>query len=924
MIKQNLRYLIVSLCLLLCAQSYGINVRDFTYKHLTQADGLCSQRIYSICQTGDGAIWWGAKNCVERYNGVSAKCYKLSVPEEYSYYAGRYIKLFVSSSGTLYAFDNKGNIFSYDTYSDSFIFTVDIRTAIGDGGVLNDILVANDQIWFATGNGIYRMTDGVMECMQSEVAANSVIKTEKRLFFCTDKGLLEYKETSGKISEVPMLPSFNLLSGYYDEANSVLWLGSFAEGVKVVSFAKNGKISHITDADSPKFKVKHPVRDFCTYGEEILIGVDGMGVLKADRNSDESGLYALEQLFDANNGETGVLHGNGIYSLLCDTWGNIVIGSYSGGIDIAHPVGMASNLFRHQHNNYQSILNDHVNCVMQMPDGRIAMGTDNGVSIYDVSTQKWVHSSIGSVVIDLCVLSSGKMVAATYGGGLIEVLPDGRSRTFYSVANSPLKDNYVYSVYEDNVGGLWVGCLNGPLVQMKNGKAKHYNINNVKDILQFADGRIAIGTVNGIYLIDPADGQVSELDYFSFLQNDVNKYIQDLYLHNEHSLWIGTDGGGIYIYDIKEGACRQLTVANGLPSNTISSISSDAFGRVLIATDYGLAYVDDESPETAVNVNYGYDIDREYVARAVARLNDNQIIYGTTTGALVINPENLKELDYVAELNLLNVSVGDDSFRGNIARMLNEGELQLKYKHRTFELQFECINLSNQDDIVYQYKVGNSEWSAPSSMRNIRFTNLEPGKHRLMLRCASKSCGVELDQVGVVIVIARPWWSSWWMWIFYSLLIIAAFYGFWYFYNLQTQYMRLAVNNPNLVSVALPGKRLVENIRARNESQPDDAKDFVDKATNLILGHISDSDFNIDQLCREMAMSRTVFYLKLKTYTGKSPQDFIKVIRLEKASTLLRSGKSVSEVAELIGFDNPKYFSTVFKKYFGVSPSKYR
>ena len=71
-------------------------------------------------------------------------------------------------------------------------------------------------------------------------------------------------------------------------------------------------------------------------------------------------------------------------------------------------------------------------------------------------------------------------------------------------------------------------------------------------------------------------------------------------------------------------------------------------------------------------------------------------------------------------------------------------------------------------------------------------------------------------------------------------------------------------------------------------------------------------------------MSRTMFYLKLKAYTGKSPQDFIKVIRMERAAALLRSGKSVSEVADLTGFDNPKYFSTVFKKYFGVSPSKYR
>jgi AraC-like DNA-binding protein len=100
--------------------------------------------------------------------------------------------------------------------------------------------------------------------------------------------------------------------------------------------------------------------------------------------------------------------------------------------------------------------------------------------------------------------------------------------------------------------------------------------------------------------------------------------------------------------------------------------------------------------------------------------------------------------------------------------------------------------------------------------------------------------------------------------------------------------------------------------------------DFVDKTTKLIVEHLSDSEFTIDQLCREMAMSRTLFYVKLKSYTGKSPQDFIRVIRLERASALLRSGRSVTDAATLAGFDNPKYFSTVFKKYFGVSPSKYQ
>ena len=98
---------------------------------------------------------------------------------------------------------------------------------------------------------------------------------------------------------------------------------------------------------------------------------------------------------------------------------------------------------------------------------------------------------------------------------------------------------------------------------------------------------------------------------------------------------------------------------------------------------------------------------------------------------------------------------------------------------------------------------------------------------------------------------------------------------------------------------------------------------FVDKATSLVLAHLSDTDFNIDRLCREMAMSRTLFYGRLKTLTGQSPQDFMRLIRLEQAAIFLKQGDSVLDVSVKAGFLNVKYFSTVFKKHFGVSPSKY-
>ena len=122
-----------------------------------------------------------------------------------------------------------------------------------------------------------------------------------------------------------------------------------------------------------------------------------------------------------------------------------------------------------------------------------------------------------------------------------------------------------------------------------------------------------------------------------------------------------------------------------------------------------------------------------------------------------------------------------------------------------------------------------------------------------------------------------------------------------------------------------------ESMLSVNIPEPEDeadeteheGSDFIDKVTRMVVDNLSDTDFNIDRLCREMAMSRTLFYIKLKSYTGKSPQDFIRVIRLERAAALLRNGRTVADAAALTGFDNSKYFSTVFKKYFKVSPSKY-
>ncbi|MDR0507850.1 MAG: DNA-binding response regulator [Dysgonamonadaceae bacterium] len=99
--------------------------------------------------------------------------------------------------------------------------------------------------------------------------------------------------------------------------------------------------------------------------------------------------------------------------------------------------------------------------------------------------------------------------------------------------------------------------------------------------------------------------------------------------------------------------------------------------------------------------------------------------------------------------------------------------------------------------------------------------------------------------------------------------------------------------------------------------------EFLDRAIGIIEKELDNSEFSINEFCGLLAMSRTSVYNKLKSLTNQAPNDFIRIIRLNRAKDFLMSGKyTVSEVSYRVGFTDPKYFSTSFKKQFGISPSK--
>lgn len=109
----------------------------------------------------------------------------------------------------------------------------------------------------------------------------------------------------------------------------------------------------------------------------------------------------------------------------------------------------------------------------------------------------------------------------------------------------------------------------------------------------------------------------------------------------------------------------------------------------------------------------------------------------------------------------------------------------------------------------------------------------------------------------------------------------------------------------------------------RNTDNTENA-DFIKRLNTFILENMSDENFSIDGLSSEFAISRTNFQKKIKNITSLTPNDYIKLIRLNKSAELLSTGKyRINEVCFIVGFNSPSYFSKCFFEHFGKLPKDF-
>ncbi|MBQ8158780.1 MAG: helix-turn-helix domain-containing protein [Prevotella sp.] len=450
---------------------------------------------------------------------------------------------------------------------------------------------------------------------------------------------------------------------------------------------------------------------------------------------------------------------------------------------------------------------------------------------------------------------------------------------------------------------------------------------------------VAVYTQNGAFLLDTKADTLASFPYVSEIERYSSKY-NCMLKDGDGRLWVGTQNGLFSLTPnpspVGEGKCvgegnfnYLCQRASGLANNCIRSLVMDADGHVWAGTSFGISRI----TPSVVNLSVDDGIPATTMMdRSAILLDDGRLIFAIGGGlAVSFRPDEQLGEEKPLPVVITNITINGETVESSTLSLLGN----LSYKQNYLSFQFSTLNYATPSHDRYRYRIRNleSEWNTCSDgggQCTAIYRALPPGDYTFEVQAATAS-----SEWGTVttfqFAIRPPWWLTWWMKTAYGLATILMIVGLISVY-LQKKNAKLKRENDERVNHLFELREEARHQFAESANiSPDkiainaEEEKLVSQMLKAIEAHIDNEQYNADLLARDVAMSRASLYKKLQNMLGITPTDFIRKVRLKRAAQLLTESQlSINEIATHVGFATARNFSSSFKKIFGVTPSEYR
>lgn len=757
--------------------------------------GLSNNAVTSIFQDHRGFIWVGTYDGLNRYDGYHFTVFRNRISDSNSLVNNRIAcieedeqnNLWIGTRGGACVYDNMRFRFR-SIYYLSLSHSTIIRKI--SGAVSSIKTGPQGDIFLASGvEGLLICENGSTMAVQVPLITGKEVYNAYNAFsiepdaagrlwvFVKDIGLCRFDEKSRTLLLVnDSIKNGNVLRT--DGEN--LWLGT-DEGLFIYSPSKNS-----FDARLLNNKI---VNLYFDSRHVFWIASDGGGMFTMQ----DAGAPVVH--FTSPD-KKELLSSVAVYAICEDKEGRKWVGTLRGGINVIDPNKIRFRTIAHDPLNANSLVNNYILSFCEDTAQNLWIGTDGGGLSYWNRKQNTYsnfrhepgndHSLSANFVSGILDDYQNNIWTITWGAGINRYEPSSRTFKHFSCFNTVKKtvDRFGWRLYEDKQKTLWAGtCNDGGL----------YYFNRASEQFELFDDRL----INILTLSEDGQGDLWGGNFTSLIKIDrsgkkhrwhcLGYSVRAIHEDRWGNFWIGTEGGGLLLFDRQKESYVRFTDADGLPNNSVLSILEDKEGNLWMSTYNGISKFNIRK-RSFKNYSQSDGLQsNQFNYNGALILRSGEFIFGGIMGFNIFFPSEIITRDkdessklVLSAINIDNVPVSQDESYISKKTADDIDELRIPFDKAAISFDFVSLEYSAPDKIDYAYYLEGFDkgWNYVGKTRTANYTRLHEGTYVFRMKSTNTEGVWNKQDRAITVIVLPPWYRTWWAYLLYA----AAAFGLLYLY----------------------------------------------------------------------------------------------------------------------------------------------
>jgi ligand-binding sensor domain-containing protein/signal transduction histidine kinase len=773
------------------------------FETVSSADGLSFPIVNAILQDGQGFMWFGTENGLNRFDGHEFVVLKKDPGDPTALFSDAISSLYEDGEGVFWV-GTAGGIEKLDRATGAMDHS---HPLWGRGQIYTMYEDRSGVLWVGHRTGLF---------------GYDLASREQLHRFRYDP----------RDPDNPRSVSNDHVRVIWEDQFGDLWVGTqggldrFDRTTETFSHYRN-------DPDDPASLSNDVVRAIYEDQEGALwIGTAG-GLNRFDRGSETFIRY------QHTPGDRCSLSDDTVTAILEDHTGMLWVGTANGLNRMDRALGLFSR-FHHDPDDPNSLTDDVVLDLYEDRSGVLWIATLNGLSKFNRRASQFRYyreqpTEAGSAALQVPGLSSGKVTAVFEDSdgvlwigtrrGLNKLDPEsGRLSVYRHDPEDPsgLSHDTVNAIYQDGEGVLWIGTDSGWLQRFDAQTetfARHQQIvGQISAIAEDLSGKLWLGTWNdGLYELGPdresSNHHTSHPDNPYGLNHrniwslhvdrtgtlwvglysrgidtleDVNYDRYPLFTHHSYDphdanslghgrvltmyqdpasdtnvVWVGTLGGGLTRVDLAGNSFTRYTQKDGLGDDSVGCILADSAGFLWLQTTKGLSRFDPRT-ETFQNYDQRDGVLSSGQGREVCLSSTTgELLFGGSDGLYAFHPEQIEDNPHIPPIVITELGVANEAIAQS---RIDEGRIRLSHRENHLSFQFAALDYTHPERNLYAYKLEGleTEWVQAGTRRYVEYRNLRPGEYAFRVKGSNDDGLWNEEGVRVSITISPPFWETWW------------------------------------------------------------------------------------------------------------------------------------------------------------------